>query len=79
MTKYRIAVTEITEYPETATWYEATDGKRYGSTYGIPEGAKYDRKDYKTGKMLTNEREVYSQDFDGGNLEAIIKAVNNIN
>lgn len=77
MTKYRVTIEEVTEYPETSRKYEAADGKRYTSSYDLDKDT-YKTVDVPTGAMLQKEREIYVQDFEAADLKAIIKAVNQI-
>lgn len=76
--KYKINIEEVTEYSETKTAYEATDGKRYFSTFAVPDGVKYEVKEYKTGAMLQKEREVYSQEVELPDITDVIKAANGL-
>jgi hypothetical protein len=78
METYSIKITKRTEYPEKEHVYEGTDGKRYESTYGVPDGVKYKKVEVETGLILEREDTVYSQQFTAEDLTEIIKAVNNI-
>lgn len=77
MTKYRVTIEEVTEYPETVQKYETASGERYVSAYELEKGT-YNTVQVPTGAMLKKEREIYVQDFEAADLKAIIKAVNNI-
>lgn len=78
MAKYKITVEELTEYPETTLKYETSDGKRYVSTYQIPDGVNYKEVTIPTGAMLKKHREVYTQEIELDSLDGLIKAANGI-
>ena len=58
--------------------YEAADGKRYVSTYNIPQKTEYKEVQIVTGETAFTTSEVYTQELDDLSLEAIIKAANNL-
>ena len=77
-TEYEIIIKKRVPYMVKKTAYEGTDGKRYYSTYGIPEGVEYKEITYETGEISHNEKEVYSQKQVDLDLTAVIKAVNKL-
>lgn len=60
--------------------YEAEDGKRYSSSYSIPEGVKWKKVKVETGEVGRNTEEVYSQVIqeDEFDLKTVIEAVNQL-
>lgn len=75
---YKITIEQVDEYQEMQTVYEASDGKRYFSTYNIPDTLTYKTKQYTTGAIITKKREIYVQEFVATDLVGIIKAANDI-
>lgn len=65
--KITIEQIEITEYPETHTFYVTPGGKRYDSMYSVPRNTTYEEETEKTGRMLEREtkRTIYEQIFGG--------------
>lgn len=76
--RYKIIVKELKEYSVTKTVYEGEDGKRYVSTYGMPENLKYETKKVETGETGYTDREAYTQEVDDLSLKAVIEAVNGL-
>lgn len=78
--KFKITIEKIEPYYEETTVYDGTDGKRYTSTWGLPEGVKYSNVKIKTGKIAVNSSEVYMQVVaeDALDLDAVITAINQL-
>lgn len=75
---FEINIIEQTPYDETTEVYEGTDGKQYTSTYRIPEGVTYKTAQVKTGKIAYNNKDILTQNVETLDMNAIIKAINNI-
>lgn len=75
---YRVIIKKVEEYNVKSYRYEGTDGKRYNSTYGVPEGVEYKKVEYETGETAVNEIEVFDQNVDELDVTEVIKAVNKI-
>lgn len=78
MEKFIITIEKAVSFEETTDVYEATNGKRYYSTYGIPADTQYTTKSVKTGKTGWNKSDVYMQEVDALSLSGVIKAINDI-
>lgn len=80
--KYKITIEVINEYEEKQTVYESKEnGARYYSMHhkDITEGGiKVQPKEYPTGKIFTETREIYKQEFEKINILDIVKNINNI-
>jgi hypothetical protein len=76
--KYHITIMTKEPYEAKETQYEGTDGKVYASQYGLPEGVKVGKVSVPTGETKYTEAEIYSQEVESLDLEAVIKAVNKI-
>lgn len=74
--EYEIIIKAREPYNVKETKYEADDGKRYVSTYHIPESVKYTAKEYETGEVAYKEKVVYSQKVTELEMYEVIKAVN---
>jgi hypothetical protein len=73
---YKITIEEKTPYNVKSTRYEASDGKRYTSTYGIPADLEYKTVEIETGAIDYNSKTVFMQEIDEINLGEIIMAIN---
>lgn len=76
--KYKIRIEEVTDYKKTTVQYEAADGKRYTSTYSVPDRVEYKEVTMETGETGYATRTVYEQEYEADSLVQVIKAVNEL-
>lgn len=79
--KYRVIVTEVSEFDETVDTYQDPEtGKVYRYKYDLPQEVQERLKIQRitTGKKTTEEKEIFDQAVDNLDLTKVIKAVNNI-
>lgn len=76
--KYKITIEEITQYNVKESVYEAEDGKRYFSTYKIPDGMKFTEKYKETGAVQDRTKTIFTQEVELEDITPIIVAANNL-
>lgn len=79
-TKFKITIEKIVPYMVKSNRYEASDGKRYQSTYSIPDKVSYKTVPIETGEVSVNREEVFMQVVEESEfeLDEIVKTVNSL-
>lgn len=76
--RYKVTIEELSPYAVKSSRVEAADGKRYSSTYLVPEGVEYKQVAFETGATDYNKRDVFMQEVEDMDLTKVIQAINQI-
>lgn len=76
--EYEIKIVTSEPYEKLDVQYETEDGKVYSNSYSVPEKMKYKKVKYESGETGYEQKEVFSQRVDKLDINAVIKAINNI-